>query len=393
MTNGWQTVPLGEFLTQRKEFFTIDDFARYKRARVQSHGKGIVLRDEIGGIEIKTKKQQAARTGEFLVAEIDAKVGGFGIVPPQLDGAVVSSHYFLFQINEKKCSKDWLNWFVRYNSLEDQVKAQGSTNYAAIRPSHVLNFEIPLPPIDEQHRILGRVEGLAVRIAKAKFLRNEADIETDSLEHSCVDQVYKSCAANFGTSEFASICDTITDGDHITPRFSDSGVKFIFVGNVSSGFLHFKNCKHVLPEYYAKIRPQRRAQVGDILYSAVGATLGIPAIVDQSEEFCFQRHIAIIKPNRSKLDSKFLWHMLRSTTVFEIAWANITGTAQPTVPLNAIRRFPIPVPPLDEQRRIVAYLDSVQARLASLRELQSATGEELSALLPSVLDRAFKGEL
>jgi type I restriction enzyme S subunit len=47
----------------------------------------------------------------------------------------------------------------------------------------------------------------------------------------------------------------------------------------------------------------------------------------------------------------------------------------------------------DEQRRIVAYLDSVQAKLASLRELQSATGEELSALLPSVLDRAFKGEL
>ena len=46
-----------------------------------------------------------------------------------------------------------------------------------------------------------------------------------------------------------------------------------------------------------------------------------------------------------------------------------------------------------EQRRIMAYLDSVQTRLASLRELQSATGEELDALLPSVLDRAFKGEL
>jgi type I restriction enzyme S subunit len=49
--------------------------------------------------------------------------------------------------------------------------------------------------------------------------------------------------------------------------------------------------------------------------------------------------------------------------------------------------------PLDEQRHIVTYLDSVQARLASLRELQSATGEELDALLPSVLDKAFKGEL
>jgi len=147
MTNGWQKVPLGDFLTERKEFFTIDDFSTYKRARVQTHGKGIVLRDEIGGIEIKTKKQQTARAGEFLAAEIDAKVGGFGVVPNELDGAVVSSHYFLFQINEKKCLKEWLNWFIRYNSLEDQVKAQGSTNYAAIRPSHVLNYEIPLPPL------------------------------------------------------------------------------------------------------------------------------------------------------------------------------------------------------------------------------------------------------
>lgn len=142
MANGWQTVPLGEFLTQRKEFFTIDDFTRYMRARVQSHGKGIVLRDEVTGAEIKTKKQQAARTGEFLVAEIDAKVGGFGIVPSELDGAVVSSHYFLFQIDENKCSQEWLNWFVRYNSLEEQTKAQGSTNYAAIRPNDVLNFRL-----------------------------------------------------------------------------------------------------------------------------------------------------------------------------------------------------------------------------------------------------------
>ena len=66
------------------------------------------MRDEIDGTEIKTKKQQAARAGEFLVAEIRTKVGGFGIVPFELDGAVVSSHYFLFEINEKKCSEDWL---------------------------------------------------------------------------------------------------------------------------------------------------------------------------------------------------------------------------------------------------------------------------------------------
>src|SRR5215212_10815159 len=181
MTNGWQIVPLGEFLTQRKDFFTIDDFTKYKRARVQLHGQGIVLRDEVYGSEIKTKKQQAARTGELLVAEIDAKVGGFGIVPPELDGAVVSSHYFLFQIDNKKCSKEWLNWFVRYNSLEEQTKAQGSTNYAAIRSNDVLNFEIPLPPLTEQRRIVAHIESLAARVNEAQRLREEAIIEANLL--------------------------------------------------------------------------------------------------------------------------------------------------------------------------------------------------------------------
>jgi len=184
MTNIWQTVPLGDFLVQRKEFFTISDFTRYKRARVQLHGKGIVLRDEVDGVEVKTKKQQAARIGEFLVAEIDAKVGGFGIVSSELDGAIVSSHYFLFEIDEKKCLREWLDWFIRSGMLEEQVTAQGSTNYSAIRPSHVLKYEIPLPPLTEQHRIVARIEALAARVAEAQSLHREASEEADKLSGS-----------------------------------------------------------------------------------------------------------------------------------------------------------------------------------------------------------------
>src|SRR5688572_23890561 len=79
-----------------------DGFTEYKRCRVQLHAQGIVLRDAIPGAEIKTKKQQVCKAGDFLVAEIDAKVGGFGIVPDDLDGAIVSSHYFLFDVNEEQ---------------------------------------------------------------------------------------------------------------------------------------------------------------------------------------------------------------------------------------------------------------------------------------------------
>src|SRR5437867_4102966 len=92
-------VRLGELLTQRKEFIRIDDSQEYLRCRVQLHAKGVVLRDRVEGAVIKTKEQQVCRDGEFLIAEIDAKVGGFGVVPPELDGSIVSSHYFLFAVD------------------------------------------------------------------------------------------------------------------------------------------------------------------------------------------------------------------------------------------------------------------------------------------------------
>ena len=84
----WPLVKLGELIAHRKEFITIDDLKSYKRCRVRLHARGIVLRDIIFGSEIRTKRQQECRSGEFLVAEIDAKVGGYGIVPPDLEGAI-----------------------------------------------------------------------------------------------------------------------------------------------------------------------------------------------------------------------------------------------------------------------------------------------------------------
>ncbi len=176
----WPIVPLGQAIRHRKEFITIDDLAEYKRCRVQLHAKGIVLRDIVTGAAIRTKKQQVCRAGEFLVAEIDAKVGGFGIVPDDLDGAIVSSHYFLYEIDEQQLERHFLDYYVRTRSFRDQVEAQGSTNYAAIRPQHVLEYTIPLPPLAEQQRIVALLDALAARIEEAKGLRAQAVTEVEA---------------------------------------------------------------------------------------------------------------------------------------------------------------------------------------------------------------------
>ena len=327
MSSAWPMAPLGEVLRHRKEFVPINDLETYKRCRVQLHANGIVLRDQVSGAEIKTKQQQVCKAGEFLVAEIDAKLGGYGIVPTALEGAIVSSHYFLFGISEQKLDRSFLGYFIRTPAFFEQVAAQGSTNYAAIRPSHVLEYTMPLPPLAEQRRLVKRIDALAAKIKEGKKLQDEVQRHTENLGYSLLNKVYEALFSKYGVAPLAECCSGITDGTHLTPSFMPEGVKFIFVGNVSSGTLHFDGCKYVDPSYYATVATSRRPKPGDVLYSAVGATLGIPAVVDRDDNFCFQRHIAILKPDQVRLDSRYLWYMLRSGTLFDKAWASITGTA------------------------------------------------------------------
>jgi type I restriction enzyme M protein len=173
----WDAVPLGDVVKHRKEFEMIDDAKKYKRCRVQLHAQGIVLRDVVFGEDIKTKKQQICRPKEFLVAEIDAKVGGFGIVPIELDGAIVSSHYFLFTVDESLLLPDFLGLVLQTLKFREQVEAQGSTNYAAIRPSDVLSYRICLPPIDHQEKIVA----IAKAIDEAKQLQKSMLLELNAV--------------------------------------------------------------------------------------------------------------------------------------------------------------------------------------------------------------------
>ena len=146
---------LGSCLRYRKKFFTISDDEDYRRPKVQVAARGIVLRDEVKGSQIVTKEQQSVRAGDFLVAEIDAKVGGFGIVPAFLDGSIVSSHYFTFEIDTQKMVPGYLQLLCQTGFITKQIgeHVRGSLNYAAVRPRHIQSLEIPLPSLEEQSRL------------------------------------------------------------------------------------------------------------------------------------------------------------------------------------------------------------------------------------------------
>lgn len=171
--DGYPSVPLRDVLRLSRDRITMIDEEPYKRLRITLHGKGIVLRDEVLGREVKTKTQYLVRAGQFVVAEIDAKVGGMGLVPDDLDGAIVSSHYFAFDIVEEKCVAGWLDLMARSGHITRMFAAKGATNYASVRPEDVLELEVPLPSVEEQARLLRLLDAASAAGAAAAQVSDE----------------------------------------------------------------------------------------------------------------------------------------------------------------------------------------------------------------------------
>lgn len=370
---------------------------QYKILGARWYARGLYIKETKQGSEIQARLLYRVEHGDFVYNRLFAWKGSFALASERDHGCHVSNEFPCFEVDDSRLDPKYLFFYFSrsqaWNEALDLSSGSTPTSRNRLKEAKFLAMELQLPPLPEQQRVVARIEALTVQLHEARALRKSASEEAEALSRAIIEAVYKRLTSKFGTSRLAEACTTIADGDHNTPPFGETGVRFIFVGNVSSGHLHFRDCKFVSAEYFKTLRPQRLPHRGDILYSAVGATLGVPPVVDSDEPFCFQRHIAILKPNPKRLDSRFGWYLLRSRTVFDSAWSATTGSAQPTIPLRAIRELPLPLPPLAEQRRIIVELDCLQGEVDKLRRLQAETTTEIDALLPSVLSRAFAGEL
>jgi type I restriction enzyme, S subunit len=392
MTHQWPIVPLAKVIQQRKEFITINDLETYMRPRVQSHARGIVLRDEVPGAEIKTKQQQVCRAGEFLVAEIDAKVGGYGIVPQDLDGSLVSSHYFLFEIDGSQLDQGFLDYFIRTPAFYDQVAAQGSTNYAAIRANDVLGYEIPLPPLDEQRRLVARIEALAAKIEEARGLRRLAVEEAKAILVSARASIFEIELLTYPIVRLDDIAD-VQLGKMLSPKSKTGRNPRPYLRNANVQWDRFDLSQIFEMDFDEREIEKFTLMAGDLLVCE-GGVIGRAAVWSNEIEGClYQKALHRVRVNKDKTIPRFILNGL--------FWGSAAGKfsdlqTQTTIahlPAIKLKSFEILCPPLEEQRRIVAYLDGLQGKVDALKQLQAQTQVELDALLPSVLDRAFKGEL
>ncbi|MCG2767237.1 MAG: restriction endonuclease subunit S [Anaerolineae bacterium] len=408
MTNGFELAPMKAFLKHRKEFFVIDDAKQYKRVTVRLHAQGVVLRDEIYGSQLRTKKQQAIKAGDLLVAEIDAKVGGVGVVPLELAGAIVSSHYYLYEIDEKVCHPRFLEYYIRSGAVEQQFQevVRGSTNYASIRSHHTPELQIPLPPLDEQRRIVARIEELAALIEEAQALRAEAREEAEALLSSELDRRFdrskdSELPPRWNWFTLGDLLIRGKDGIRTGPfgtllsksDFRARGVPLIGIACVDRDKFHPDRCDYI-SERKADALTRYRLVNGDAIVARSG-TVGRCCIVRNVGGLAIMSsNLMRLRFNTDECDLSLVCQLLNSSALIHKQIDEMCrGTTRTFFNQQILTSMEIPLPDVHDQHRIVAHLDDLQDQVDELTALQEATQVELGALLPSVLDRAFRGEL
>ena len=313
----------------------------------------------------------------------------------------------------------------------DGLSAQGRGNTFLEIPARVVrDFQIPLPPKDiqksvgacldalylkltgqqialpaissplaDQRRIVALIEELAARVSEARALRRQTVQEAEALLKAHLNRLfgnpYDGIQGELAVGQWKrieTVVNDVADGPHITPAYVAEGIPFITVLNITSGRVHFGNHKFITVEDHRQFQRRAKVEKGDVLISKDG-TIGVPCLVDTDREFSFFVSVALIKPKRGMLEGEFLTWAIRAPYLQERIASRSRGDMIRHLVLREIRDLVVPVPPIDKQRRIVAYLDSLQAKTDALKSLQRETSNELDALMSSILDKAFRGEL
>ena len=396
MKETWETVRLGDMLVKADDWIELEPNTQYKEVTVRLWGRGVALRRLVDGAEI-TGRRLRVRPRQFIASRIDARNGAFGLIPPDLDGAIVTNDFPVFTPREDRLLPEYLGWLSRTRPFVDACRhaSEGTTNRVRLKEDKFARIEMPLPPLEEQWRIVAVIERLAGKIEEARGLRFSepplSAILDAALERFARDGVERGGWKNALLSDVATVNPRrgalgLSSSDPVSfvpmaALHAETGqiteAETLPLGEVERGHTFFQDGDVV----FARITPcmqNGKSAVAEGLVNGVGFG---------TTEFHVIRTGAC-------LFNRYLHFLVRSGPFRKDAEAHFTGTAgQQRVPESFLKARLIPLPTFTEQRRIVSYLDGLQAKLYRVKALQAQTAAELNALLPAVLDRAFRGKL
>jgi type I restriction enzyme, S subunit len=241
---------------------------------------------------------------------------------------------------------------------------------------------VPQDPNDEPaSELLRSIELEKERLVKDKKIKQQKplpDIKAGEIPYS-LPKSWKWCYLD-------DLCTLITDGTHYTPTYTEAGIPFISVKNLSSGKLDFSNTRFISEQEHNEFAKRCHPEEGDVLLTKVGTT-GIAVTINIKKEFSIFVSVALLKLVQGFIDADYLTRLINSPLVKKYSADGTEGVGNKNLVLRKIKAFIIPLPPLAEQRRIVAKIDQLMARCDELEKLRVDRSQRLLTVHTAALDR------
>ncbi len=278
---------------------------------------------------------------------------------------------------------------LKFEGIIDKNYARGATIKHLVTKS-LYSIPIPLPPLEEQHRIVGILDASFEKIDALKKNAEENLKNAKALFQQVLAQELQP-KEGWVEKKLGEVCEKITDGSHNPPKGIEySEYRMLSSQNVYDGYLLTEPVRYLKKEDFENENKRTNAQTGDVLLTIVG-TIGRTCVLSGNESnITFQRSVAILRP-KNDIDSYYLMYYLISQN--KNLNIKSQGVAQKGIYLKQLVQYPVVLPPLKEQHRIVRTLDTLSEKCRRLEQVAQQTIRECDALKQSILRRAFSGEL
>lgn len=405
--NKYPLINIGKFLSKNRTTTNIQDNIEYRRVTIKMRNGGVVERDKERGINIGTKKQYIAQKGQFIISKIDARNGAFGIVPSELNGAIVTNDFPLFDVNSDVINIEFL---VLITTTKEFIKfaqscSSGTTNRQRMDIDLFLNQKIPLPPIEEQNRIVDAyykavnaangldveaskieaqiqahlVSQLGIRVgetkAKGQILQFVKFSNTERWDALFLLSNHYKFDSQFSLKRFSDIITSFNAKDGISLRIESSKFgenAFVYIGmeNVEKETGELRDIATVkgkevksqtlkVPKnyiIYGKLRPY--------LNKYWINTTDFNNIICSSEFFVFD-----ILDNVNK---DFFKYILSSKIIQDQISDQTSGARMPRITEDIFMNLKFPLPPIEVQDKMVSVLNDMKVEI-KIRKNQSTT--------------------
>ena len=334
---------------------------------------------------LKNSSAKLFPRGSLLIALYGATVGKLGVL--DFDSTTNQAICCIYQ--NKNYDRDFLFYYLLYKKEYLVNKGKGGAQ-PNISQEIIKALKIPVPPLNEQKRIVEKIEEEFGKIDEGIEKLKLAQEQIRQYRQSVLNQQFKIKHAE--TLTLNDVTTKINDGTHKTPTYVNVGIPFISVKDIKNKQIYFDDCKFITKEEHEVLYKRCNPEKGDVLITKSG-TIGRTAVVDTDIIFDLFVSVALLKPQREKITSEFLMYTLDNYISHIDVKQDVKGGLIKNLHIEDIKKIKINLPTLDEQKQIVKEIEKRFEVAAEVERVITENLEKAEQLKQSILKKAFEGRL